>query len=175
MRKQTQFADSLASTRPHKQRASTLLWLEFMKKRNQDIRRIAFVSGNGKFHSDKNGTLTTVTFAQIEKMVDNPQEVDKGKAQWLIPSTLKTRNWKEQEANGEYWLLWADIDENPLALTKIEQKIKSIMPSARYEIFTSKSATRDNQKCRVLIPLDMALSAQQWRLAQECLNDAIEK
>ena len=35
-------------------------------------------------------------------MVDNPQAVDKAQAQWLIPSTLLTRNFKEQEQHGSY-------------------------------------------------------------------------
>ncbi len=55
------------------------------------------ISGNGKYHTDKNGyRYTEVTWADIKALVDTPQHVDKNKAQWLIPSTLHSRNHKEQ-------------------------------------------------------------------------------
>ena len=43
-----------------------------------------------------------------------------------------------------------------------------------YIAFTTKSATKDNQKSRVIIPLVEALQYEEWLLAQRSLNDALE-
>lgn len=130
-------------------------------------------SGFGQAHSDKFKPLSGVTFTSIEALVDNPQSVDKTQAQWLIPSTIKTRSWKEHQKSDSYWCLWADIDENPPVLDEVEKVLVSIIGCARYEIYTSRSATIDRQKCRILIFLDSPLLSLDWKLSQECLNDAL--
>ena len=131
------------------------------------------ISGNGKYHTDKNGyRYTEVTWADIKALVDTPQHVDKNKAQWLIPSTLRSRNHKEQESDGCFWLLWVDLDEQPKPL----HDVASIADALRcdYEIFTSRSAKEDHQKSRLLVPLSETLTGGEWRLAQEFLNDHFE-
>ena len=73
----------------------------------------SFCSGFGQSHTDKHGRkLDSATLDDIRQLVDKPQKVGKSEAQWFIPSTLPSRTFKEQEANGEYWALWADIDKD---------------------------------------------------------------
>jgi len=50
---------------------------------------------------------------EIKALVDSPQAVDKTQAQWLMPSSFPSRNFKQQEQHGIYWMLWADFDKNP--------------------------------------------------------------
>ncbi|PXX14775.1 uncharacterized protein DUF3987 [Nitrosomonas ureae] len=136
-------------------------------------------SGYGQFHTDEPGKDNRKPYAQInfkgiQSLVDTPQKIDKQLAQWLIPSTLLSRTFKEQEARGVFWMLWADIDQATKPLIEIAEIIDSSIPDCDYEIYTSKSATQDNQKCRILIPLNKPLSGSDWVFCQQILNDKLE-
>ncbi len=132
------------------------------------------ISGLGKFHSNKAGDqpYLRVTLADVRKMVDNPPSVDKDQAQWLIPSTLDTRVHAEQEAHGEFWMLWADVDWKALApkpMSDVAAVVRGLI-GADFEIYASRSATEDRQKCRVLIPLSKPLCGADWIMSQRVLN-----
>jgi len=78
-----------------------------------------FVSGIGQYHTNEPGAQSpkeylAIGLCEIQALVDTPQKVEKAKAQWLIPSNHPSRNFKEQEAHGEYGLLWADLDNTRL-------------------------------------------------------------
>jgi hypothetical protein len=101
-------------------------------------------SGFGQFHTNesvpenptKNLTpYVGITLDGIRALVDNPQQVDKAKAQWMIPSTLMSRTFKKQEANGEFWFLWADIDKDAPPLDELAEMFKDYA----FEIYTSRS------------------------------------
>lgn len=151
---------------------------DFYSNTDQPIKPL-FCSGFGQFHSNEETAdikkhYVTIGWNKTRDLVDNPQQVDKTQAQWLIPSTLLSRVFKEQEASGEYWLSWADIDTNPVAIAGIAEIIERLIPGNDFEIYTSKSATQDNQKCRVLIPLSKPLCWADWSLCQEILNDHLQ-
>jgi hypothetical protein len=116
----------------------------------------------------------TIGFDEIRALVDNPQQLPKAQAQWVIPSTLPSRNFKEQEQNGEYWALWADLDKNPPSLSDLADIVEDLLDDCDFELYNSRSATPDNQKARGLIFLDKPLCYADWRLAQEILNDKLE-
>ena len=61
-----------------------------------------------------------------------------------------------------------------MPLIEIAEIIESLIPGCDYEIYTSKSATQDNQKCRILIPLKTPLSGTDWVLYQQILNDKLQ-
>ena len=132
------------------------------------------ISGRGKYHSNKNGDkpYLRVTLADVRDMVDNPPSVDKDQAQWLIPSTLDTRVHAEQEASGEFWMLWADVDWKELApkpMAGVAAVVKGLI-GADVEIYASRSAAEERQKCRVLIPLNNPLCGADWIMAQRVMN-----
>ena len=137
-------------------------------------------SGYGQFHTDEPNKQNRKPYAQINleeirKLVDTPQQVDKPQAQWFIPSTLLSRTFKDQEQSGEFWMLWADIDVNPKCIGTIGVIIEDMIHGCDYEIYTSKSATEDNQKCRILIPLNKPLYGVDWVNCQEILNDKLQE
>lgn len=64
------------------------------------------VSGFGQYHTDEpdptnpDKKLTPyvgIEFAYIRALVDDPQQVKKSAAQWVIPSSLMSREFKRQE------------------------------------------------------------------------------
>ena len=136
-------------------------------------------SGKGAFHTDEPGKdrrkpYLTIGWGGIKALVDNPQTVDKDDSQWLIPSTLLSRTFKQQETHGEYWLLWADLDKNPPPLERLGSIVDSILGGGNFELYNSRSATLQNQKARLLIPLDEPLNYEHWTFAQAILNDSFE-
>jgi hypothetical protein len=142
------------------------------------MKDIKFVSGLGQHHTNDadhdnpNKKLTPyleIDLDGIRALVDNPQKVDKTQAQWFIPSRLKSRTFKEQQAHGEYWMLWADFDTNPKPLKELNDYISAF--NFDYEIYSSRSATLDMQKGRILIPLNTPLSGVDWINCQKLLND----
>jgi archaellum biogenesis ATPase FlaH len=142
------------------------------------MKNIKLCSGYGKHHSPNNKTqpkdLVSITWDEIKNLVDHPQEVDKSEAQWLIPSTLLSRQASEQRASGVYWTLWLDLDVEPPALEEIAKSVSGLIDDCDYEAYTTRSATEYCQKSRVLIPLEQGISAQQWVDCQRLLNDDIE-
>lgn len=116
-----------------------------------------------------------INFDGIRHLVDNPQQVDKSKGQWVIPSSLPSRTFKEQEQNGEYWMLWSDLDKDPKPLDDVHAALLyQILNECDHEVYTSRSATDSNQKGRILVFLSKPLSGIDWGLCQEALNDKLE-
>jgi len=138
------------------------------------------ISGFGQFHTNEEGKSKRIPYeaidlAEIRALVDHPQQVDKAKAQWLIPSTLPSRTFKQQEDQGHFWLLWADIDKEPPCLDTLQSKVYfDLLSESDHEIYTSRSAREDYQKSRILIPLGKPLAGADWLICQQLLNDKLE-
>ena len=140
-----------------------------------DLTTHQMVSGIGADHTDKYGKeYLTIGWDAITALVDKPQQVAKAQAQWLIPSSHKTRTFKEQEQHGQYYCLWVDLDDKPPKIYDLADHLNSLLSGFDYELYTTSSATVDNQKARVLIPLNKHLSFMNWRMAQQLLNDKLE-
>ena len=140
------------------------------------------ISGLGKHHTNKHGDkpYLRLAWSDILAMVDAPQQdVKKDDAQWLIPSSLDSRVHQEQFDRGCFHALWADCDwknvEEPLSMTKVAQVVASLIDGADYEVYASRSAKDDQQKCRLLVPLDKPLSGGDWVIAQRVLNVLLEE
>ena len=135
---------------------------------------VNYCSGFGVKHTDKHKPFSTITWSQITELVDCPQDIDKARGQWIIPSTLVSRLRRDQEKGGEYWMLWADIDDKPPMLDELSKFLSVFLDGSRFEVYTTKSATESIQKTRVLIPLNEPLTPQQWKECQQVLNDELE-
>ena len=143
-----------------------------------------FCSGYGQFHTNepdpskptkKLTAYLAIGRAVISRMVDKPQQVSKDKAQWLIPSTLPSRNAEDQKQHGLYYALTVDLDKQPPAVQQVAEIIDMQLGHVNYEIYNTASATKDNQKCRVIIWLDKPLGFVEWNICQQILNDRLEQ
>ena len=140
---------------------------------------IKLCSGFGQFHSNEptaknRKPYIPVTMAEIEAMVKDPQALDKAQARWVIPSALLSRNFAEQEKNGEYWALWADFDQEPKPIADISWYWEQYTDGCNALFYSSRSATAERQKSRLIVPLAKSLTGADWLLSQECLNDALQ-
>jgi hypothetical protein len=140
--------------------------------------KIKFCGGIGQFHTNETGAINPKPYLKIDinsvlSLIDSPQQVDKSQGQWLIPSIYPSRSFKEQEQHGKYHMLWVDLDENPPAPSVLAGILKDTLDDCDLEIYSSKSATPDNKKCRGLIPLSGWLDYADWTMAQQILNDKL--
>jgi len=148
---------------------------------NENKQHVNFTlcSGIGQHHSNEievkaRKDYLTIDWSGIQSLVDRPQEVDKAQARWLIPSSYPSRKFKAQEEHGQYWLLWADLDDKPPTIADMKTILAGLLSDCNYEIYNSRGATEDNQKARILIPLDKPLCYVDWHLAQQTLNDKLD-
>ncbi len=132
-------------------------------------------SGYGKYHSPNNKRnpqpLAVVTLEEIRAMLVNPQAgLEKDCAQWAIFSTLLSRVHDEQYARGEYYALWVDLDKpNGLTLANMVVVAKCLIPGDVWA-YTSRSATENYQKARLIFPLSRGVSGVEWVRLQKALN-----
>ena len=135
-------------------------------------------SGYGQYHSptaEKNPRpLITLTLADIMAMLADPPSQAKSSAQWVIPSTLLSRTHAEQHKDGEFWALWADIDEpEGVTFADLIENAEQIIPGD-FMAYTSRSATEAAQKARLIVPLSEPVSGGVWLTLQKILNDKLE-
>ena len=139
--------------------------------------KIKLCSGYGV---TENTNLSTIGWVDVQRLVDNPTDVEKTKAQWIIPSSLQSRRKEKQERKGEYWLCAFDFDNNPPEVPELAKIIRKIFEdeyfsSFNFELYNTNSATPDNPKSRLLIPLEKPLKFEEWYLLQKVIADKFEK
>lgn len=140
---------------------------------------IKFCSGFGQLHTNKATSKNrkpylTLTMAELEAMVKDPQSVEKENAQWMLASALPSRVFKEQEQNGQFWALWADFDQDPKPISEIASWWKNQI-GAYALLYSSRSATPERQKSRLIVPLAQPLPFNEWEFAAIALNDDLER
>jgi len=148
------------------------------KAMNSDA--LKFCSGFGQFHTNKPSpnqqAYTGISLQEIEAMVLDPQSVPKPEARWTIPSTEKTRNYAAQQENGQFGFVWADLDYVQCNIECVAKTLREILPpGTKFFVYTSRSATPENQRCRVIVEYANLLAWQDHESAAQILNDRLEK
>ena len=137
-----------------------------------DSLALGMVSGFGQYATDRDGSnpdaLTTISFHEVRELVDNPQQVEKPRAQWLIPSTHQSR--KGHDKNGKRPLIWADLDEPTTTIQQTAEIVREIVGDCDFEVYASRSATRERQKCRILVPVAQAMTPHQWLMVSQVFD-----
>tara|TARA_R110000851_G_scaffold333531_1_gene514861 strand:- start:41210 stop:43840 length:2631 start_codon:yes stop_codon:yes gene_type:complete len=141
---------------------------------------ILLCSGFGKHHSVNNRvapkSYVGITLQSILAMLDAPQCVEKSQAQWVIFSSLMTREYAEQRANGTFYALWADIDEQGVQGLTFRDLVSLAGGAIGYAlwIYTSSTATEETPKSRIILPLAAPVTGEQFVLMQRVLNNKLE-
>ncbi|UYG06774.1 helicase RepA family protein [Halomonas sp. M4R1S46] len=136
-----------------------------------------FCSGVGQYHSPNAKRnprpLETITGAAVVAMLGAPQHVDKAHSRWAIFSPVLSRRVEDQRQHGEFFALWADLDSNPPELQEAADRLSDSL-SATVLAYTSASATRGQQKARLLVPLAAPCPGDRFEACQRILNDRLE-
>ncbi|MDF9788118.1 AAA family ATPase [Polynucleobacter sphagniphilus] len=142
-----------------------------------------FVSGYGQFHTNEadpakpSKRLTPyklLSRQDIEAMVDNPTDVPKSEAPWMIASSLKSRVFADQEKNGSFGAMVNDFDNNPTTLENLASIVSSEL-HCNLEVYPTKSATENSQRARLIIWLAKPLTGEQYLICQELMVDLFNK
>jgi putative DNA primase/helicase len=145
---------------------------------------VSMCSGLGQYHTDKdrtdhNGivikgkTYLTISFNEILHKVMNPTSCSKEKARWIIFSDLLSRESDKQRESGVYYAAWCDFD-NHTDLDAIKNVILAKL-SCFAVVYSSRSATIDKQKYRVIIPFAYPANAIEWQQVSSIINDIFER
>jgi hypothetical protein len=140
---------------------------------------VKLCSGLGKFHSDGGSypkPLRSITFDAVEKMLTKPQLCEKEKAEWVIFTDTKTRQkHKLVEANARYFALWSDVDDmQGVALETLTNQLAEWIDGYLFS-YTTKTATTENQKARIVIPLISPITLDDFEKCQTVINDKLEQ
>lgn len=140
------------------------------------------VSGHGGYHTAKPDaknpqSYNEVGLEDITSMVKNPKTVQKDQAQWAIFSTTGGENARVhdfQRKNGQYFSLWADLDEvTDLTFLALCERVQAAIPNFYHIIYTSSSAKQDNPKGRVLVPLSGLVPGCDYAMLARILNNRL--
>lgn len=136
-----------------------------------------FCSGYGQKHSDRTGPdarpYVGIRWQEILEMVENPPQVDKAEGQWAIFSDLHSRAAAEQRKEGTYHAAWADLDDAPVTFAEAVHSAAEALPCDVHG-YTSRSATEEKQKARLLMPLAEPCNGEEFAMVQEVINDRLE-
>lgn len=145
------------------------------------MNEIKLASGRGQFHTDKTKPLTSVTFADIERMMTKPQQCDKAVSEWVIFSSALTRSKDKQRAsNALFHALWADLDSMEGATLQVladqlSDELTDVYNLPKLLAYNTKGATETNQKARLILPVETPLSIDDFIKCQTLLNDKLKK
>lgn len=146
------------------------------KKLMKGLPSVGLCSGFGQWHSPNNKKkplhYAKVSLPKIQYMLSHPDIVAKTEAQWVIFSTLPSRVHSEQRDKGQYYALWADIDDT-CGMTFDELIYRANGCLLDFFAYTSKSATKERQKARIIVPLVGPADGKKFLILQKILNDRL--
>ncbi len=122
----------------------------------------------------------TIAWLDVQRLVDEPTKLPKDQAQWLIPSSYQSRSFKDQKQHGRYWLCTFDFDEHPPQIQELAKITREILEEqcfecCDFELYNTNSATVDNHKSRLFIPLTKLLNFKEWLLLQQVIAAKFEQ
>lgn len=146
----------------------------------ENFNDVKLCSGFGQFHSENHKSkpkpYVGISFNDVVTLAEAPQQVEKSDAQWALFSNLFSREKSRQEVEGQYCALWADIDEaESVSIYQVESIVHQIFAGCKCVIYSSRSATEQNQKCRIVIPLENLVRGEDYSHLQKIFNDKLEE
>ena len=138
--------------------------------RNNDKPYVMLCEGAYDTLKDQPGKqYKTITLAEIARLVETPQAVEKKHASFIIPSSYNYHDGRSHEIQrdmGSFRMLTFDIDEGNPSLDQVKDAIEKLVGNYAYMIYSSASASDDNKKWRVLVPVATPLYGRDFTQAQ---------
>ena len=138
------------------------------------VNSISFMLAHGQFDSRiKSGEdYDTISMNEIWRMCKNAQCKPKGEADFIIPSTYHSHDARSHDAqrqHGQFHMLCIDVDEGNPSKDDVTRAVATVLGPVALIIYSSSSATHDDRKWRVLIPLDKPLQGEAYGEYQDVL------
>jgi hypothetical protein len=145
--------------------------------------QVPLCSGMSQYHTDNPDNerarpLDWITLQQVREMIESGRDglktYQKDLGPWFVPSDIQSRSHAEHHSRGQFWALWFDADDMQFqALEDSTEAACRIIPGT-VMAYTSRSATRENPKHRLIIPLSEPLSGARWLIYQRLLNEKMQ-
>ncbi len=98
-------------------------------------------------------------------MASAPRLVAKSEGSWFLPSSYRAHDARQhdtQRLHGEFHMLVLDIDQGNLPLVTVRGLLQKSIGPVAYLIYATKSASQDNRKWRVLVPVATPIKGQAY-------------
>ena len=140
----------------------------------------AVVLAEGKPNtSRKAGTpYQTISWDGIRSRMDAPTAVEKSDAPFIILSAYAEHDGRThdvQRNRGVFGCLAVDIDKGDPSIEEVIDAVQTVVGDVRLELYSSSSATADNRKWRVLVPLAAPLAGGDYTETQDAFFALLAK
>ncbi|MEY3703793.1 MAG: hypothetical protein RLZZ561_1413 [Pseudomonadota bacterium] len=119
----------------------------------------------------------TITLGEVFAAVDRPTAFEKESAMAILASSYAlpdAREFAVQRERGSFEILAADIDQGNVPLERLEAAVEAAFGAdVASAIYSTSSATIENNKWRVIAPLADSLPYDIWVLAQQAFFDIL--
>ena len=118
---------------------------------------------------DPSKQYKTISLTEIARLVETPQAVEKKHASFIIPSDYHSfdgRSHDVQRASGRFHMLTFDIDEGSPSKERVQEAITKLIGDCAYMLYSSASASAENMKWRILVPLATPIYGSEFSNAQ---------
>lgn len=133
---------------------------------------IRFLMAHGSYFTlidQPDQTYPGISWPDIVRMVKDPQAKDKADADFFIPSTYRGHDGRSHEAQrerGMYRMLAIDIDTGNPSKGDVVQAVRDVLGAVSMIVYSSSGASQDKRKWRVLLPLGVPISGEDYEAAQ---------
>lgn len=113
-----------------------------------------------------------ISWPEIVRMVKEPQAKDKADASFFIPSTYRQHDGRAHQAQrdrGAFRMLALDVDQGNPHRKEVIQAVRDALGDVSMLVYSSSGATEDRRKWRVLLPLAVPVSGEEYEAAQSAL------
>jgi hypothetical protein len=113
-----------------------------------------------------------ISWPEIVRMVKEPQAKDKADASFFIPSTYRQHDGRAHQAQrdrGAFRMLALDVDQGNPHRKEVIQAVRDVLGDVSMLVYSSSGASEDRRKWRVLLPLAVPVSGEEYEAAQSAL------
>ena len=113
-----------------------------------------------------------ISWAMLTERLQEPTSFEKDRSPFVVPSVYRgpdARRHKTQLERGRFVALAVDIDEGGHPFYKIEAATRAVFGDAQALIYSTSSATAENPKWRILVPLAKPMPGSDYGLTQEAV------
>jgi hypothetical protein len=147
------------------------------QKANWREQQVVLLKNSGETRKGTQRGYNTITLGEIFAGVDKPTALEKSSAKAIIPSSYAStdaRTHAVQREKGLFPMLAADIDKGDVAHEHIKAVVDAIFGvETASVIYSTSSATNENNKWRILAPLADPVPYDIWTQAQQAFFDIL--
>ena len=140
-------------------------------------RRVVLLKNSRESRKGTRRRYNTITLGEIFAAVDQPTAFEKESAEAILPSSYVSSDAREfsvQREKGVFPILAADIDKGNVPFERIQAAVGAAFGAdVASAIYSTSSATIDDNKWRVLAPLAEPVPYDAWALAQRAFFDIL--